>query len=325
MKPSEYGLLPTAIQYDDFQQWLKKQDSGYFTDIFDDISDHIQSPTSSPEPSIATVCRHTIHPVAVEQPRPRCPVCTMDIHLSYMKVLTRSLHGVNGRPLPCTGTPSEQQENQYLAWSQGKMSTLREVCALEKCSAKEVEWSEEHPHEELQDVQSATMALKLYWFEVAGCDSTRKCNTNTSEKTVVFAENTNFWPGRPTDYFLRKSLRYEPGKYTITYEEHAAEDGISEDSEDYSGTRVFTLGGPGETVVNDCSVESIERESHEHLFEELDSDDGDSDWEDIDSSSEDDEVGDASYICFEVDEADDWEEDSKLRLVTKSKTHIHSQ
>jgi hypothetical protein len=299
MKATECGLIPTAIQYDDFQQWLKRQDSGYFSDVFDDICDHIQSPTPPSEPTIATVCRHTLHPVAVGQPRLRCPVCTIDIHLTYMKVLTRSLHGVNGRPLPCTGTPSEQQENMYLAWSQGKMSTLREVRALEQCSVKEAKWSDSHPHDEAEDVHSAAKALELYWFEVAGCESTQACSTNS--KTVVFADDTNFSPGRPTDYFLRRSPRYEPGKYTIIPEEHETEDGISEDSEDYTGARVFTMGGPADALVEDSSVTPEPSEYYEDSIDELDYDDGDSDWEDVDSTDGEDASGDGSYISFEVD------------------------
>lgn len=299
MKPSEYGLLPTAFQYDDFQQWLKKQDSGYFSDVFDDIYEHIQSPSSPSEPTIATLCRHNIHPVAMSESQLRCPVCTIDIHLSYMKALTLSLHKVNGRPLPFTGTPSEQQENLYLAWSQGKMSTLREVCALETSSAKEAEWSDSRPQEEVEDVHSATKALGLYWFEVAGCES--KQTRSTTTKKVVFAEDTNFSPSRPTDYFLRRSPRYEPGKHTVTYEE-GEDDDVSEDSEDYVGARILILGGLEDAAPDDGNAVPTESECSDHYLDGLDFDDGDSDWEDIDSDEGEDESDTGSYICFEDDD-----------------------
>jgi hypothetical protein len=299
LKPTEIGFIPTAIEYDVFQQWLKKQDSGYFSDVFEDIHDHVQSPTSPPDPTIATICRHTIHPVAVGQPRLRCPVCTIDIYLSYMKVLTRSLHGVNGRPLPCTGTPSEQQENLYLAWSQGKMSTLREVCALEEWSIKEAEWSKQHPEAQREDVQSATRALELYWFEVAGCEGMEPCNNK--EHTIVFAEDTNFSPGRPTDYFLRRSPRYEPGKYTVPDAERDEDDNISEDSEDYVRARVFTMGGPEDVTDSEPGRSPEDSAQCDGPIQELEDDDEDSDWEDIDSDEEDDS-SEGSYAFSQVEE-----------------------
>ncbi|KAF2828889.1 hypothetical protein CC86DRAFT_268323, partial [Ophiobolus disseminans] len=299
LKPTECGLIPTATEYDAFQQWLKKQDSGYFSDVFDDIHEHINLSSSPIDLNIATICQHHLHPIAVGDPCLRCPVCTIDIHLNYMKLLARSLHCVNGRPLPRTGTPSEQQENIYLAWSQGKTSTLREVCDLEQMSAKEAEWSERHPDTQLEDVQSATKALKLYWFEVAGCEMMTRCSAR--EKRVMFADDTNFNPGRPTDYFLRRSPRYEPGKHTILEEEPEENDNISEDSEDYSRARVFALGGSENVHDDDTGLAPEDLAECEDSLEELEDDDGDSDWEDIDSDEEE-ESSEGSYICFEVEE-----------------------
>ena len=298
LKPTECGFIPTAFEYDEFQQWLKKQDSGYFSDVLDNICEPIQTSKSPFEPTIASLCRHTLHPAGVGQPRLRCPVCTIDIHLSYMKVLTRSLHSVNGRPLPCTGTPSEQQENLYLAWSQGKINTLRQVSELEDMSVREIEWSEKHPNARYEGVQSATKALELYWFETAECRGTKQCSR--TKKAITFAKDTNFLPGRPTEYFLKRSPRYEPGKYTVL--EGESDDDVSEDSEDYSRTRVFTLGEPAE--LNDfSSIAAPEESAHfEDFGEELEDDDGDSDWEDVDSDEENGESSDGSYICLEVEE-----------------------
>jgi hypothetical protein len=299
LKPTECGFLPTAMEYEEFQQWLKKHDSGYFSDVFDDIYEHIKPSTAPSEATIASLCRHPIHPVQTGRPHLRCPVCTIDIHINYMKLLTRSLHGANGRPLPFTGTPSEQQENLYTAWTHGKINTLRQVCELEELSTKEIEWSKRHQSDSSDDVQSATKALELYWSETTECQSTKQCSTNN--KSVTFDEDTNFLPGRPTDYFLRRSPRYEPGKYTITYEEEGDDGIISEDSEDYSCVRVFTLGGPAvpDEATSEAAAEDPEQD--EDLVEELQDDDGDSDWEDVDSD-EGGEPLDGSYICFEDDE-----------------------
>jgi hypothetical protein len=294
LKPTECGILPNAIEYEDFQQWLKKQDSGYFSDVFDDIYEHIRPSTSSSEPTVASWCRHRVHPVEARQQLTRCPVCTIDAYINYMRVLTRSLHGVNGRPLPSTGTPSDQQENLYLAWSQGKLSTLREVRELEVLSEKEAKWRIEHQEVLGEDVQSASKALDLYWLETTEFASTTPSSTKKTK--IQFAEDTNFLPGRPADYFLRRSLRYEPGKYTIPDEEHEDDADVSEDSEDYASARVLVLGGPPEQDM----PEGIASTDLEDPFDDLEDDDGDSDWEDIDSD-EDQDPSEGSYISFEED------------------------
>jgi hypothetical protein len=309
LKPIDCGYIPSAAEYDSFQQWLKKADSGYFSDVFDDISDHIKPATSPSTPTVASLCQHTIYPVD-SQPHLRCPVCAIDIHVNYMKLLTRQLNNANGRPLPSTGTPSEQQENLYLAWSQGKLSTLRQVRELEKLSTKEAKWVEKHPDNLCEDVQSATKALEFYWFETAQCPSTKECNAEKcsakKEKNVVFSDDTNFLPGRPADYFLKRSPRYEPGKYTIVDEQEDPEI-VSEDSEDYTSVRVFVLGGPENTEEPDDEDSAEGLVQAGEPLDELEEDDGDSDWEDADS---DEEMDDGSFVCFEDDE--DENEDSNF-------------
>jgi hypothetical protein len=238
--------------------------------------------------------------VATEQPHLRCPVCTIDVHLNYMKVLTRSLHRANGRPLPCTGTPSEQQENLYLAWSQGKLGALRQVGELEDWSAKEAEWAEKHPENPTEDVKSATEALEWYWFETSECWNTKQ--RSTKEKCITFAEDTNFLPGRPTDYFLRRSPRYTPGKYTVLKDLGDEEEVVSEDSEDYSCARILVVGGPEESSDGLDLATPEEADHTEDLLEDLEDDDGDSDWEDVESDEEQWDSSDDSYISFEPDE-----------------------
>jgi hypothetical protein len=303
LKPTECGFIPTAIEYEDFQQWLKKQDSGYFSDVFDDIYEHIQTSTFHTESTVASLCQHTMHPVATGQLHLRCPVCTIEIHLNYMKMLTRKLDSANGRPLPSTGTPSDQQENLYLAWSQGKISTLRQVCELEEMSAKEEEWTEKHPNFQYENIQSATKALELYWSETAECRSTKQYSTKN--KRTTFTEDTNFLPGRPIDYFLRRSPRYEPGKYAVTEELCEEDEDVSEDSEDYSCARIHVVGGPENSHGLDNLDTPEEQVQAKNSPESLEDDDGDSDWEDIDSEEE--ESCDGSYVCFEEEEEEEEE------------------
>jgi hypothetical protein len=302
LRPSDQGFIPTATEYDEFQQWLRKQDSGYFSDVFEDISEHIQPPPSAAsasysEPAIGSVCRHTLHPVAAGKPCARCPVCTVDIHLNYMRLLTRSFQNANGRPLPRTGTPSEQQENMYCAWSRAKVNTLRQVSELEDMAAEETRWSGEHPQVHFDDVQTAAKAVEIYWSETAGCRSQRQCTRKS--RTIGFSEDTNFSPGRPVTYFLKSSPRYEPGKYTLLENESAGDDAVSEDSEDYSQTTVFMMGGSREH--DERCQEEASMETHiEDPYEDIESDDGDCEWEDVESEEEGDESSDGSYICFET-------------------------
>ncbi|KAH8732189.1 hypothetical protein GQ44DRAFT_735129 [Phaeosphaeriaceae sp. PMI808] len=303
LKEDDRGYLPTATEYDEFQSWLKKQDSGYFSDVFEDIYDHINAPMTPSKPYIASVCGHPMYPVAALQLPLRCPVCVIDLHLNYIKVLTRTLQCANGRPLPRTGTPSEQQENTYLAWSQGKLSALQQVCEYEELSVKENAWLDEHPKFNNEDIRTATKALELYWFETTNFLLVEQCDTGKKNKSVAFSEDTNFNPGRPTDYFLRNSPRYEPGKYTIEDEVYCDDDGISEDSEDYSSPRVFTLGGPTELndhIINNATKEPVGTEE----FAELEYDDGDSDWEDVDSDEEDIESRVGSCVSFGTEDVD---------------------
>ncbi|KAF2025973.1 hypothetical protein EK21DRAFT_92780 [Setomelanomma holmii] len=284
LKPTECGFVPTAVEYEDFQQWLKKQDSGYFSDVFDDIYEHISPPRSPYEPSVASLCRHNLHPVLAGKPTLRCPVCTIDMHINYMKVLTRTLQGANGRPLPFTGTPSEQQENLYLAWSQGKISILREVCELERLEAQETEWSKTHLPVHTAVIHTATKALELYWFETAECPSMEQCTLKP--KAVSFDRDTNFERGRPTAYFLRSSPRYEPGKYTIVGEDCEDDEAISKDSDDYSHARVMVLGGPEEEFQSVDHNHITEAVRSENGIDDLESDDGDAGWEDVNSDED---------------------------------------
>jgi hypothetical protein len=297
---TECGLIPTAVEYEDFQQWLKKQDSGYFSDVFDDIQNHVKSAISSSQPAVALLCQHALHPVATEQQQLRCPVCTIDVHLNYMKVLTRSLQCANGRPLPCTGTPSEQQENLYHAWSQGKIGVLQQVSELEDWSAREAEWAEKHTEDLTEDVKSATEALELYWFETSECRNTK--HRSTKKKCIAFAEDTKFSPGRPIDYFLRRSPRYTPGKYTVPKDSSDDEEDVSEDSEDYSCARILVVGGSEEPSDDHDLVIAEEVDHTEDVLDALDYDDGDSDWEDIESDEGEWDSSDDSYISFEPDE-----------------------
>lgn len=213
-----------------------------------------------------------------------------------MKVLTCALMGANGRPLPRTGTPSEKQESLYYAWSQAKVSVLQQVCEFEEMALEEVKWSQSHHQVECDDVKTATEALQVYWFEVGGCKGLKECYTR--KRSIAFAEDTNFQPGRPPAYFLKRSPRYEPGKYTVVDEELDDNHTLPADIAESMQENVFFMGSSEESQgpEDDSDQETITTCDE---AEELEEDDGDSDWEDIDSDREDDESSEGSYISFE--------------------------
>jgi hypothetical protein len=313
-KPAEQGYIPTAIQYDDFQQWLKRQDSGYFSDIFDDICNHIpqsssETITSACDAPVGSVCQHTMHPVAVPHLQSRCPVCTIDMHVNYMKVLSQALEHAGGHAPSCTLTSSDHQDIVYNAWAQGKLSTLKELSRLESLADEERAWSAQHPEAKLDHVRTASKALELYWSETTGYQEGPK--HSKKKRPVVFAQETNFEPGRPEAYFNRKSPRYESGKYTVVREEgeEEEEEVVPGDSEDCHQSTVYHFGAAEGTKDQIPTCEEGQS-TVVGSIDEPETDDGDSDWEDTDSDEEgsifgyEDSEGDCSYFEYEDEETD---------------------
>ena len=177
LDPAARGYLPTAAEYEDFQQWLKRQDSGYFSDVFDDLSDHIVGIKPSPSVlginlPVATICQHLMHPLTTGLLHPRCPVCTIKLHLNYVKILFQALTAAGGRAPSCTLTTSERQDSIYSAWAKEKILTLKELLKLENMADREAAWSRMHPAIKRDDIQTAAKALKIYWIETNGSHDT---------------------------------------------------------------------------------------------------------------------------------------------------------
>ncbi|KAF3007459.1 hypothetical protein E8E13_004400 [Curvularia kusanoi] len=324
LRPDEQGYLPSADDYEDFQQWSRKQDSGYFSDIFEDVAEHIKPP-SADEPPAAILCRHLLHPAIFGQLRKRCPVCTMDMHIGYMRALEKALKEAGGRaPRAAMQATTEYQESLYAAFVIGKLETLRCLSELEQMAEQEEKWHAEHSNWENTEVRTASQALDLYWSEVFAVPHARpQLSKNT--KAITFASDTEFEERRPQHYFHRKSSRYTPGKYAPQNQvaEEDEEELVSEDSEDYSRAPIMLEQGPSEAGVNVINLydavqtigvltdalrwseagvrkaEAVQVGSYESSRLELsddDDDDDDSDWE-----MEDDET-DQSYIYFEAEE-----------------------
>lgn len=303
--PAEQGYIPSAREYEDFQQWLKRQDSGYFSDIFEDISCHILPPqqdskTSGSDSPVASICQHAMHPTAAGQLQSRCPCCIIDMHIKYMNVLSQALRSAGGHAPSCTLTTSDHQDIVYSAWCRGKIKTLQELSKLEIMADEEVAWSAQYPEAKFEDMKTAVQALELYWTETTGYLGTKP--RSQKQRSVAFAEDTDFAPGRPNPYFHRRSPRYEPGRYTVV-EQEDEQDQISEDSEDYSQATVYHIGeadGPVSKTLDSEEDQSLQ--VHDSVGCILDDDD-DSDWEDIDSDGEGSDFEDeGDYVCFEIEE-----------------------
>ncbi|KAI4697477.1 uncharacterized protein J4E84_000607 [Alternaria hordeiaustralica] len=307
-RPAEQGYIPTAREYEDFHQWLKRQDSGYFSDPFDDISGHIthgrSSETSSSfESPVASICQHPMHPVAAGQLQSRCPVCIIDLHIRYMNVLSEALESAGGCAPSCTLTSSEHQHTVYSAWCKGKIGTLKELSRLELMAEEEASWSAQHPEVAHEDVRTAAKAVELYWSETTGCLEKRP--RSNKQAAVVFAPDTDFEPGRPNPYFHRRSPRYEPGKHTVV-EEGEQEDDVSEDSEDYSHGKIHHVGSTDESSNITSRSEAEESQAVLDSTCEIEEDGGDSDWEDDDSDEDnsdcESEFSDSDCAYFEIEE-----------------------
>lgn len=323
LKPFEQGFIPTADEYEDFQQWLRKQDSGYFSDIFEDVAEHIK-PSTAEDPPTAILCRHTMHPITAGQLRRRCPVCTIDMYISYTRVLEKALRNAGGRAPSCCLTATPYQESLYHTYMAGKLQALQYLSELEQLAEDEDNWPVQHPGKIDEDTRTASRALDLYWSE-AGAPKRSQVQLQKKVKAVNFAPDTEFELRRPLDYYRRKSPRYTPGRYALQ-EQDDEEDIVSEDSEDYSRTPVLLAEAPSHSaantvnfydftqtriVLNDlirCSghvvrkpeeaTTEIQDEPKAEEMLEADVDD-DSDWEDMD---DDDETDEGEYVYFEVEE-----------------------
>jgi hypothetical protein len=333
LRPGEQGYLPTAIEYDEFQHWLKKQDSGYFSDVFEDVAEHIKPPNPTESP-VGFVCRHPMHPAAAGQLRARCHVCLIDMHLNYTKVLEKALKDAGGRPPSCTLASSPYQDCIYRAWLHQKLETLHRLFELEACADEESKWQSKLPDTAGEDIRTADAALELYWTEVGACKANQPSTPLKKKKAVEFTPDTEFGLRRPQPYYWKKSPRYQPGKYTLPQDEHE-EDFVSEDSEDYSHpilleckaetypfagdddssrrvrisdedddepsstrTRIDEFFRFGQTEKQGDEIPNADADCEE--IDDLSDDDEDSDWEDMES--DDDTLEDGDYIFFDVEE-----------------------
>jgi hypothetical protein len=257
LSDSEMNRIPIASEYADFLAWKEKQRTREsHHDLFNpcrsfgDLSAHISSVNETSSASndgalslsfaVAKRCGHILHPgtpyphaSATKQLHvERCPVCTVDMHVTYMALLFKALNA-NGGPFRPRDAPDSQHEAVFQAWNAGKLNLVQTIYHYEKYAKHEEDfrrcmytnltaWESNSAEEYLQRTYSAKAALNIYHEQVLELKpdfeaeitqqniekSSRKCG----KRRVNFREGTCFDPSRCHAYFYRKSPRFD-GKY----------------------------------------------------------------------------------------------------------------
>lgn len=309
LPPKSQGFLPTAEEYADFQSWLAKRDSGYLSDTpLADISYYAERANQhKEEEGKASTCGHALHPTHKEKTK-RCPVCTVDVHVTYMKALTVALEDAGGM-LKQRWEAVDHDCPALQAWYAGKLAFVKEIDKLENLAQHEQD-GDEHQHNSgptrfTTEVKTATQALSSYWDSLEANPKTVRLARRKTTCNVVFGPETSFDPGRSQHYFWRKSLRYEAGGKYSSPRDDGGEEVDDEDCEGVANTEkrlVITATEAVATRQQDLGEEE-QLEEDEEDEEDDDEDDDEEDEEDDEEEDEDeDEEVDADYIVFETEE-----------------------
>ncbi|KAK7191208.1 hypothetical protein PSPO01_02517 [Paraphaeosphaeria sporulosa] len=293
LAPKSQGQLPTAVEYADFQSWLAKRDSGYLSDTpLADIAYYVERASNKgEEQGKASVCGHALHPTHKEKAE-RCPVCTVEVHVTYMKVLTDALEAAGG----LVQQRWEAVDNDcpaLQAWYAGKLAFVKELGLLEDLTLHERAYSNTLSSPVTSEVKTATEALEMYWNSMEANPGMMQSPRQKKACTVVFCPETSFERGRDQLYFWRKSPRYEAGgKYSSSNDD---EDGDEEDD------------GEGQDQSNEAFTNAQKaiplRPGADDKDEECDEDDDSEEEEDEDEDEDDEDVEvEGSFVVFEYEE-----------------------
>ncbi|KAF2687113.1 hypothetical protein K458DRAFT_186027 [Lentithecium fluviatile CBS 122367] len=240
----QQGFLPTAKEYTVFQCWLKQRDSGYFSDApLPVLAPYVRAPFFKDNVGkVASLCQHTLHPSHSGDEQSCCPICTVEMHVRYVRLLKKHIRR-SDQNVRQQWEDSPDRDPVLEAWRAGKLAILRAIGQLEDHAVKEQHWTSMHPDECTENAKTAQHALQLYYATLeqdsmsaspqssesesssaASATSSASSpmtsqNTSTGAKkerrSVSFDSDTSFTLGRPPPYFWRKHPRYEAGKYAI--------------------------------------------------------------------------------------------------------------
>jgi len=262
LSDSEMNRIPIASDYADFLTWKEKQRTREsLHDLFNpcrsfgDLSAHISPVNETSSASndgelslplsfaVATKCGHILHPgtpyphasATKQLDIERCPVCTIDMHVTYMALLTKTLNA-SGGPIRPREAPDSQHEAVFQAWNVGKLNLVQAIYQYEEWARHEEDfrrcmymnlstWERKSAEESLQGVHGAKEALELYYeqeLELSSNLETKLTQQKMEKKTknlqncgkrrVSFRDGTCFEQSRCHAYFYRKSPRFD-GKY----------------------------------------------------------------------------------------------------------------
>ena len=320
LKPKDQGLLPSAAEYADFQSWLAKRDSGYLSDTpLADIASYLERATGTKEEhGKASICGHALHP-SLQEKMERCPVCIVDMHRTYMKVLTVALEDAGGM-VKQRWEAADRDSPTLQAWYAGKLALIRDIHWLESLAQDEQEHDEQHHHQPPRcsgdntvDVKTAIQAIQLYWDSIEASPTVSCSPQKKPARNVVFRPETSFEPGRDQHYFWRKSPRYEAGgKYASSSdcdqedpdEEVLELQGSEDNCQSAVVTKVTTARVQSGDEEDQCDDNARVQEDDEDDWE--DEDESEEDEEDDEDDDDDDDCDDddthTDYIVFEYEE-----------------------
>jgi hypothetical protein len=228
------GFLPSAEEYTAFQCWLKQRDSGYFSDEpLSGLASYLQGR----EGNLADLCKHALHPSHRGERQSCCPVCIVEMHMRYLRLLKDHVIRDDGK-VP-QRWESTCENTAVDAWRAGKLSLLRTVESFEEQAAEEEVWTNQNPGASIENAKTAQRALQIYHaaieqdvltpssqspesglFSIISATSSPTSSSSPwnsvnakPRRNVCFDADTIFAIGRSPHYFWRRSPRYEAGKY----------------------------------------------------------------------------------------------------------------
>jgi hypothetical protein len=303
LAPKSQGRLPTALEYADFQAWLAKRDSGYLSDTpLADIAHYAERASGkSEDKGKASVCGHALHPAQTGKAE-RCPVCTVEVHITYMKALTVALEAAGGL-VKQRWEAVDQDCPALQAWYAGKLAVIKELDWLEDLAQHERDYDTESKQgrpssQATGEVKTAAEALAKYWDSMEANPTMMQPPRRKRACAVVFCPKTSFERGRDQLYFWRKSPRYEAGgKYASSSDNEEEDD--EEECEEQTGAAATAT---NKAIPLGHGMDDEEDQSDEEASD-LEDDDDDSDEEDDEDLEDEVEVEvDDSFIVFEYEE-----------------------
>lgn len=320
LAPKNQGRLPTAVEYADFRLWLAKRDSGYLSDTpLADIAYYAERASQKNEKDgITSVCGHALHPTHTQKAE-RCPVCTVDVHITYMKVVTDALEAAGGL-VKQRWEAADTDSPALQAWYIGKLAWLKELGRLEDLASKERAYATPLSGQATSEIKTATEALEMYWTSMEANPSMIRAASMKKAGTVGFCPETSFELGRDQRYFWRKSPRYEAGgKYSSSStddedeEQDKEEDEASHESQNaYEAQSILASDTARKAVPLAHSAAVDEEDASDEEASDLEDEDSDEEEEDDEDEDEDeDETLDedeeeieveGSFVVFEYEE-----------------------